>query len=53
MTLKEIIKYRKIWMCFAILWVMLLPFEIKITGSLSFLQLSGYSGVDIFLLRRA
>ncbi len=49
MTLKEIIKYRKIWMCFAILWVMLLHFEIKITGPLSFLQLSGYSGVDIFL----
>ena len=49
MALKEIIKYRKIWMCFAILWVMLLHFEIKITGPLSFLQLSGYSGVDIFL----
>lgn len=49
MTLKEIIKYRKIWMCFAILWVMLLHFGVKIPGPLSYLQLSGYSGVDIFL----
>lgn len=49
MTLKEIIKYRKIWMCIAILWVMLFHFSVKIPGPLSYLQLSGYSGVDMFL----
>lgn len=48
MTLKEIIKYRKIWMGFAILWVIFFHFGYKPPDPLAALQSSGYSGVDIF-----
>lgn len=48
MTLKEVIKYRKIWMGFAILWVIFFHFGYKPPDPLAALQSSGYSGVDIF-----
>lgn len=48
MTLKEVIKYRKIWMGFAILWVIFFHFGYKTPNLLAALQSSGYSGVDIF-----
>ena len=48
MTLKEFIKYRKIWMGFAILWVIFFHFGYKPPDPLAALQSSGYSGVDIF-----
>lgn len=48
MTLREVIKYRKIWMGFAILWVIFFHFGYKPPDPLAALQSSGYSGVDIF-----
>lgn len=48
MTLKEVIKYRKIWMGFAILWVIFFHFGYKPPDPLAALKSSGYSGVDIF-----
>lgn len=48
MTLKEVIKYRKIWMGFAILWIIFFHFGYKLPDPFSFIQSSGYSGVDIF-----
>lgn len=48
MTLKKVIKYRKIWMGFAILWVIFFHFGYKPPDPLAALQSSGYSGVDIF-----
>lgn len=48
MTLKEAIKYRKIWMGFAILWIVFFHFGYKLPDPFSVIQSSGYSGVDIF-----
>lgn len=48
MTLKEVIKYRKIWMGFAILWIVFFHFGFKLPDPFSVIQSSGYSGVDIF-----
>ena len=48
MTLKEVMKYRKIWMGFAILWIIFFHFGYKLPDPLSVIQSSGYSGVDIF-----
>ena len=50
MKLDKIIKYRSVWMAFAILWVILFHSMVKIPNStLDFIKSIGYGGVDIFI----
>ena len=50
MELNKIIKYRNIWMAFAIIWVILFHSSIIIHSStLEFIKQIGYGGVDIFI----
>lgn len=50
MSVKEITKYRSIWMGLAIIWIVLYHFGFNINNSFfSFIKKIGYGGVDIFL----
>lgn len=50
MNLKQMIKYRSVWMGFAMIWIMFYHTEMSIhMRALNRFKLVGYGGVDIFL----
>ncbi len=49
-TFREIFAYRSVWMLLAILWIVLFHSPLTLPGPLNMVKLTGYGGVEIFLL---